>query len=270
MTGRGCHLSWALALGAVIALGGCASSQSGVNNGDPRAELRTSSDQTEDQKRAQIRLQLAMGYYGQRQLEVALDEIKQALAADPSSSDAYNLRGLIYMDMGETRLAEDNLLRALKLAPRNPDLANNYGWFLCQNGREKEAISHFEAALANKSYQSPAKALNNAGVCSLKLKDEAAAERYFKQAFQYEPSNPSVNANLAKIYYNQRNDERAQFYINRATRSDMLTAEILWTAIKIERRQGQRNAEAGLVTQLRRRYPDSPEYAAYLRGAFDE
>lgn len=261
---------WLFTLAAVAVLSGCAGSQPGSDNGGPRAELRTSSDQTEDQKRAQIRLQLAIGYYGQHQLEVALDEIKQALAADPSSSDAYNLRGLIYMDMGETRLAEDNLLRALKLAPRNPDLANNYGWFLCQNGREQEALPYFQTALANKSYQSPAKALNNAGVCSLKLKDEAAAERYFTQAFQYEPGNPSVNANLAKIYYGRRNDERARFYINRAIKSDMTTADILWTAIKIERRQGQRSAEASLVTQLRRRYPESQEYAAYLRGAFDE
>jgi len=268
--GRAPRLPWAIALTIVLVLSGCAGVQTGANGDGPQAELRTRSDQSEDQKRAQIRLQLAVGYYGQRQLEVALDEIKLALAADPASADAYNLRGLIYMDMGETRLAEDNLLRALKLAPRNPDLANNYGWFLCQNGREKEALTYFETALTNKSYQSPAKALNNAGVCSLKLKDEAAAERYLTQAFQYEPGNPSVNANLAKIYFNQRNDERARFYINRATKADVLTAEILWTAIKIERREGQRSAEASLVTQLRRRYPNSPEYAAYLRGAFDE
>ena len=66
-------------------------------------DLLTSSDQTDNQKRARIRLQLAVGYYEQRQMPVALDEIKQALAADPSFADAYSMRGLIYMDMGETR-----------------------------------------------------------------------------------------------------------------------------------------------------------------------
>ncbi|MGB6053820.1 MAG: type IV pilus biogenesis/stability protein PilW [Burkholderiaceae bacterium] len=253
----------------VAVLAGCAGTGSGIDSG-PQAELRTSSDQTDDQKRARIRLQLAIGYYGQRQLDTALDEIKKALQADPAFADAYGLRGLIYMDMGETRLADENLLRALRLQPGNPDFANNYGWFLCQNGREKEAIPYFETALANKAYQSPAKALNNAGVCSLKLKDQAAAERYFTQAFQYEPGNPSVNANLAKVYFLQGNDERARFYIDRATKAEIPTPDILWTGIKIERKLGRRAAEASLVTQLRRRYPESQEYAAYLRGAFDE
>ncbi len=261
-------LPWVIALAAIAGLSGCAGNQ--VGGSGPQAELRTSSDQTEDQKRAQIRMQLALGYYGQRQMEVALDEVKRALSADPSSADAYSLRGLIYMDMGEIRLAEDSLLHALKLAPRNPDLANNYGWFLCQNGRAKESIPYFESALASKTYQSPAKALNNAGVCSLQLKDEAAAKRYFTQAFQYEPGNPTVNANLAKIYYNQHDDGRARSYIKRAIESDQLTADMLWTAIKIERRQGQQSAEASLATQLRRRFPESSEYASYLRGAFNE
>ncbi|HTN67256.1 MAG TPA: type IV pilus biogenesis/stability protein PilW [Burkholderiaceae bacterium] len=264
------HLPLAAALALIGILGGCAAGQGGMGGAGSQAELRTSSDQTEAQKRAHIRMQLAVGYYGQHQLEVALDEIKQALNADPSFADAYNLRGLIYMEMGETRLAEDNLLHALKLQPRNPDLSNNYGWFLCQNGRERAALPYFEAAFANRSYQSPAKALNNAGVCSLKLNDAAAAERYFLQAFQHEPGNAAVNANLAKVYYKQQDDERARFYIDRALKSGQLSAEILWVGIKLERRQGQKSAEASLVTQLRRRFPESMEYASYLRGAFDE
>lgn len=262
-------LPLAAVLAALAILGGCAANGD-FGAGGSQAELPTSSDQTEAQKRAQIRMQLAVGYYSQHQLEVALDEIKQALSANPRLADAYSLRGLIYMDMGEMRLAEENLLRALKLEPHNPDLSNNYGWFLCENGREKASIPYFEAALANKSYLSPAKALNNAGVCSLKLKDDAAAERYFVQAFQYEPGNPAINANLAKVYFKQHNDGRARFYIERALKSEQLTAEILWVGIKLEHRQGRPSAEASLVTQLRRRFPKSPEYASYLRGAFDE
>lgn len=233
-------------------------------------DLPTSSDQTDNQKRARIRLQLAVGYYEQRQMQVALDEIKQALAADPDFADAYSMRGLIYMDMGETQLAEDNFVQVLRLAPNNPDFNNNYGWFLCQNGKEKQSISYFETAFRNRAYQSPAKALNNAGLCSLKLKDRAAAEKYFSQAFQYDPGNPSTNANLAKIYFEQHDFERARFYVGRAMKADMMTADVLWLAIRIEHKLGDRTAETSLATQLRRRYPNSTEYAAYQRGAFDE
>ncbi len=58
--------------------------------------------------------------------------------------------------------------------------------------------------------------------------------------------------------------------MSRVTRSDALSADALWQAIKIERKLGDRAAELSLVTQLSKRFPDSAEFAAYQRGAFDE
>jgi len=259
--------SWLLAAAvSAVLLGGCGSSPVAGRQG----ELTTSSDQTDSQRRAEIRLQLAIGYYQQRQMSTALDEVKQALVADPNSAEAYSMRGLIYMDMGENRLAEDSFQQALKLAPNSPDFNNNYGWFLCQNGRERQSIAYFETALKNRAYQSPAKALNNAGVCSLKIKDRGAAEKYFLQAFQHEPGNPSTNANLAKIYFEQRDFARARFYVGRVMKADVMTPDVLWLAIKIEHQLGDRLTEASLAAQLRRRHAESAEYAAYQRGAFDE
>ena len=242
----------------------------GCSMTSPSREWQTSSDQTDNQKRAQIRLQLAMGYYEQRQLTVALDEVKQALAANPDLSDAYNVRGLIYMDLGENRLAEDNFQQALRLSPNDPDLANNYGWFLCKSGQPALAIPYFELAVKSRNYQSPAKALNNAGVCSLKLRQVEAAERYFMQAFQIEPSNPQTNMNLAGVMYQRRDYERARFYSQRALKADLMTAQSLWIAVKIEHQRGDKLAEATTAAQLKRRHPNSSEYAAYQRGAFDE
>jgi type IV pilus assembly protein PilF len=247
----------------LMLLGGCASTGA-------QTELPTSSDQTESQQRARIRLQLAVGYYERHQLAVALDEVKQALQADPGLADAYSVRGLIYMEMGESRLAEDSFLQALRLAPGNPDFNNNYGWFLCQEGRERQSISYFENALKSRAYRSPAKALHNAGACSLKMGDGAAAEKYLTQAFQLEPGNPATNTSLAKMYYEQRDYQRARFHIGRVMKLEALGPDVLWLAIRIERKLGDGIAESSLATQLRRRYPDSVEYAAYQRGAFDE
>jgi type IV pilus assembly protein PilF len=215
-------------------------------------------------------LQLAVGYYEQRELSVALDEIKRALQADPNYAEAYIMRGLIYMDMGENRLADDNFQQGLKLSPNNPEFQNNYGWFLCQTGRERDSIGYFESALKNHAYRSPGKALNNAGMCSVKLKDKPAAERYFMQAFQADPSDPVTNQNLGKLYYERGDYERARFYVGRAMKAGLMTSEILWLAVRIEHKLGDRSAEASLVAQLRRRYPSSAEYAAFERGAYDE
>ena len=233
-------------------------------------DLRTSADQTELERRAQIRLQLAVGYYGQGQLATALDEVKQALQIDPSLADGYSVRGLIYMDMGEAQLAEDSFQRALKLSPGNPDFANNYGWFLCENGRAAQALPYFETALKSRSYASPAKALNNAGLCSMRLNDLASAERYFNRAFQTDPGNADANINLSQLYFNRGDHERARFYISRVLRAEKVGAAALWMAIKVERKLGDRTAEMSLSNQLRRRFPDSREYAALTRGAYDE
>ena len=261
-------ITWAAAVVMILGLVGCAAR--GPGNTAPREELATASDQSGAQRRAQIRLELAVDYYEQRQLSVALDEIKQALQADPNLADAYSVRALIYMDMGETRLADDNFQRALRLSPGNPDFSNNYGWFLCQNGRAADSIAYFDAALKNRSYQYPSKALNNAGVCSLKLKNDAAAERYFKQAFQFDPGNSSAAYNMARIHYDRREYDRAQFYLAQLLKGDEFTAEVLWLAVKTEHKLGDRAAENSMGTQLRRRYPTSVEAAAYQRGAFDE
>lgn len=261
------------ALGMAGLLAACAGTESGTAGGSGKAELPTLSDTTAAQKRAQIRMQLAVGYYEQGQLPVALDEIKKAITADPAYADAWGVRALVYMAMGETTLADDNFRHALQLAPGNPDIANNYGSFLCQNGRVAESFRYFDAALASRQYASPAKALNNAGNCALKSKDIGTAEKYLLQALQLTPDQPSTNANLARVYYERRDYTRAHFFITRLgklARTDSLPADVLWLAIKVQHKLGDVDAEQGWVTQLRRHHAASPEYAAYQRGAFDE
>jgi type IV pilus assembly protein PilF len=233
-------------------------------------DLPTSSDVTETQRRAQIRLQLAIGYYEQGQMTTALDEAKQALQIDPTFADAYTVRALVYMEILENKLAEENFQQSLKLAPNNPDTANNYGWFLCQNGRPAEAIAWFERALSNRQYSSPSRALNNAGMCSLRMKNLPQAESYLTRALQLDPSNPDINLSLTKYWLARGDQARAQYYARRGVTADRLTADSLWTAIKAEHLAGDRAAEAGLANQLRKRFPNSPEYAAYQRGAYNE
>ena len=253
----------------VLLLAACGSAQKRAE----QSELLTSSDQTTAQKRALIRLQLAVGYFEQRQFDVALDEVKQALLADPESADAHGVRALIYMEMGESKLAEDNFARGLKLAPNNPDLLSNYGWYLCKTGREAQSLQQFEAALANRNYLSPTKAMNNAGMCSLKINKMADAERYFLSAFRLDPANTVSSLNLSRLYFQRGDMARAEFYISRVVKDvpgDKLSAEVLWLAIKIYHKVGDIALETSFGTQLRRYHGSSNEYAAFQRGAFNE
>lgn len=258
----------AVALAGLLA--GCVTSGQGPSG---KEDLKTASDQTSAQKRAEIRMQLASGYFEQGNYPVALDEVKKAIAADPQNANGYSLRAIIYMRMNEKDLANDNFLQALKLAPNDPDVNNNYGSFLCQNGRIKESFKHFDAALANRNYQSPAGALNNAGACALKEKDNDLAERYLLQALKLAPDVPETNIGLAKVYYSRRDYPRASFFItqlHKVAKLDSLPADVLWLSIKVQHKMGDEGMEQGFATQLRRHHAESPEYAAFQRGAFDE
>lgn len=259
----------ASAFAVLCLLSACASS-----GGSAGGELKTASDQTANEKRAGIRLQLAIGYYQDGKFDIALDEVKQAIAANPEWADAHGVRALIYTALGEYALADDNYQRALRLAPKNPDLANNYGSFLCQQaGKPAEAMRYFDSALKNPAYQTPVSALVNAGNCSLKTRDFAAAERYLLEALRYAPDQTAANAGLARAYYERRDYVRAGFFINRLTevaKLDTLSADALWLALRVQHKLGDRTLAASLAAQLRRRFPGSPEYAAFQRGAFDE
>src|SRR5512140_1960774 len=93
-------LAWlALAWALLSALGGCTTPASPSSSSS--REMLTESDEPESRKRARIRMELAIGYFEQGQTSVALDEVKQVIASDPTFPDAYNLRGLIYMRLGD-------------------------------------------------------------------------------------------------------------------------------------------------------------------------
>jgi len=229
--------------------------------------------QADAQKRADIRLQLATAYYAAAQFPVAVAEAAEALRAVPDLAEAYSVRALAYAALGQTAQAENDFRHSLKLMPGNPDFANNFGWFLCGEAagvRAAEAIPYLEQAANNAAYRSPARALVNAGACSLRVGDGLAAQRYFIRAFQYEPASAVTNLHLSKLYFDQAEFERAQFHLGLAAKNEVLKVDALWLAIRIERKLGNQAAENDLAVQLRRRYPSSPEYAAYQRGAFDE
>jgi type IV pilus assembly protein PilF len=244
----------------------------GMSSGSviPGSVIPGSSEESDTRKRARIRLELAAGYYQQRNYTIALDELGQALRADPDYAAAYTMLGMVYDKVGDRARAEESFQRALRLTPDDADLNNTYGWFLCQNGHEREAIDYFLRALQDPLYRTPAKPLHNAGICSLKSGDEAAAERYLLRAFQVDPSNPVAMFNLGEIYLRRGELERARFYAQRLVTTFDPSAQTLWLALKIERGLGDRDAVASLSTQLRRRFPASPEADLLSAGKYSD
>jgi type IV pilus assembly protein PilF len=262
----GCLAAGALAL--LLALAGCATPQQQQQN--TSADTVTPSDEPENRRRARIRLELASGYYEEGKPEVALDELKQVIAADPTFPDGYNLRGLVYMRLGDTRQAEESFRRALALSSRDPNIHHNYGWLQCQLGRYQESVRSFESALANPVYGGRAKSYMAMGLCQARAGQRAEAERALSRSYELDAGNPITGYNLAQLLYQRGDYQKAQFYIRRLNNSELANAETLWLGVKVEQRMNDTTAMEQLAEQLRKRYPQSRERTSLDRRAFDE
>lgn len=220
--------------------------------------------------RARARTDLAAGYYRNGQLAVALDEARRAAAIDANYAEAYGLLGLIHMDMNEQREAEENFQRALKLDPANSELNNNYGYFLCHTGRERESIEYFNQAIRDPLYRTPARANQNAGACLMKIKDYAGAERYLRRSFELDAGMAVPKFLLSRLYLATNQVDKATFYYNVLAKSIESSAESLWLGLRVARANADLRTETQLANELKQRFPQSPEAAALARGDFDE
>lgn len=261
---------WLLLCLATVGLMGCANSSSTPVAAPAKTDLVTESDEPESRRRARLRLELATGYFEQGQTNVALDELKQALIADPTYVDAYSLRGLVYMRLNDLPLAEDSFKRALAINPRDASVAHNYGWFLCQQARYPDSFRFFGQAIANPTYPGQAKSLMTQGICQVRAGQRVEAEQSLTKSYELDAGNPLTAYNLSLLLYERSELVRSQFYIRRLNNSELANAETLWLGIKIEQKLNNQQVVQQLASQLKRRFGQSREAAAYDRGAFNE
>ena len=138
------------------------------------------------QSRAKIHTELGALYFQAGSAAIALEHLAMALQIDSRHYPANSVRGLVYASLREYGKAESDFARALSLAPNDPEVNNNYGWFLCDTGKERQSIQYFERALRDPLYETPDRAYTNAGNCLLKAGD-------LDQAQSYEPVPPAVD-----------------------------------------------------------------------------
>jgi type IV pilus assembly protein PilF len=251
----------------LLAVAGCAS-RAGPNSASH--DIMTESDEPEVRKRARIRMELAVGYFEHGQTKVALDELKQAIAIDPSFPEAYNMRGLIYMRLNDLQQAEASFRRAVSLNPGDSNVQHNYGWLLCQQKRYEEAQHAFDAAMSNAGYTGRAKTLMAQGICQARAGRNGEAEHSLSRSLELDPGNPVTGYNLASLLYQRGDYKRAQFYIRRINNSELANSESLWLGIKVEHRLNDDIAMNQLGAQLKKRFGQTREAAALERRAFDE
>jgi len=226
-------------------------------------------EQGDPRNRAKLHTELAALYFSRRNMAVALEELRIALASDPTYSPTHGMFGLVYMELRENKLAEQSFQNGLRLSPQDPDINHNYGWFLCQTGREAESIKYFLSALRNPLYTTPWRSHSAAGSCSMRMGQVKDAEEFFVRALREEPNELASLLQLGTIRYRQSRFEDARKLVAQFNKLVEPTSESLWLALRVERRLGERVAEASFANQLRRRHAGSQEYQLLQRGEYE-
>ncbi len=232
----------------------CASNEQSKNPVDAKASAR-------------IHTELGAVYYGQKQYSLALDELNYALSMDSKYAPAYGVRGLVNMDLQRDKKADEDFKRSLNLDEEDSGTRNNYGWFLCQRGREKESMEQFTEAMNNPLYATPEKVYMNAGLCSKKFGKIIEAETFLKKALSIQSNMPEALLGMAELSFAKADFVGAKSYFLRLSRNGAeLSAADLMLAARVERKLGDINAEESYKLQLRKRFPESRETQLILSG----
>ena len=216
--------------------------------------------------RAQLHAEIAAGFYERGQMEIALQELEEAVKLDPKNAKIYNVYGLVYATLGQDANAERNFQQAIALAPSDSEIRQNWGWYLCTHGKPRESIPEFEAAIRNPLYKSPDVALTNAGKCSIESGDDRRGEDFLKRALAINPASIPAAYNLALLMYRESRIDEARALMRRIMAAPNPAPDALYLGMCIERKASDRVTEASYVTQLSNRFPESPEAKAIPPG----
>jgi len=210
-------------------------------------------------KAAEANAKLGVGYMNQGDYELAMIKLTKALKFDEDNLHANHYMGELYRRLGELETAEKYFLRALELNAADAQLLNNYGVFLCQKNRYKEAEGYFDKVLRNPLYKGKARVYENLGLCSKFKGNLAESEKHFRRALRMNPKLAKSLLSLAQLKFDQRNKISAYSYFRQFSKISKQNSESLWLGVLLEKERGNRSKMASYSLRLKRKFPHSKE-----------
>jgi type IV pilus assembly protein PilF len=244
-----------LAAGALAALlAGCAPSQATRD-----AQGGTSA--------AAANMQLGSAYLQQGNLPIAKEKLERAAAQSPRDPQVRGLLALLYSRMGEDARAEDSFREALRYAPADPELLNNYAVFLCSHGRADEGVKRFEQSAANPLYRTPWAAYANAGVCLRGANRGAEAGARFERALQVRPDYAEALVQLADLDMADGHSDRALARVQAFLGRNPPTPDVLLLGWRAASAEHDKVATVQFAWRLQTEFGESEQARSIANGA---
>jgi len=208
---------------------------------------------------AAANMQLGSAYLQQGNLPIAKEKLERAVGQSPRDPAIHGLLALLYQRLGDDKRVDSEFRTALNLAPRDPDLLNNYAVYLCGKGRTDEGVARFQAAAANPLYRTPWAADTNAGVCLRRAGRDADASALFQRALQRRPDYAEAAAQLADLDIAQGHTAEAYLRLDAFMKANPASAELLLLAWRAASAQQNKIAAAQMAWRLQTEFPDSEQ-----------
>lgn len=195
--------------------------------------------------------------YRAGEFDQAGQQARQALKADPKSGDAHTLLAAIAAARGNAAEAGKHYQQAVALSPASGVYANNYGTWLCSNGRAAESLGWFDKALADPEYPTPAAALANAGACANGIGQQDRAEASWRQALALQADNLPSLSGMAVLQFARGQYMDARAFAERWLALAPADADGLRLAAGIEQKLGDNVAAQRYLLRLQATSPGS-------------
>lgn len=211
---------------------------------------------------AKYNVELGIAYMQRGELAVAKEKLDRAAKENPDDPAVHSARALLYERLGNPREADEEFHEAMKLAPHDPDIANNYAVYLCRNHRVDEGVERLLATAHDPLYGTPEAAYTNAAVCLRSEHRDAEAKRELENALALRPGFAEAVFQLADLEMQHGELRDAQARIDRYIQTYTATPELLALGLRISRALHDPLGAQRFEQRLRVDFPNSPQTQA--------
>jgi type IV pilus assembly protein PilF len=252
-------LNYGLVFVVALALGGC------VTTGGSDSNLKESMSESENA--GQANKQLGTVYLRQGNLALAKEKLERAEKYTPRDPELHIALAFLYERLDIPKEVESHYRTAMRLAPKDPQVLNNYAGYLCRTGKMDEGVTRFLEAARNPLYRTPEMAYTNAGVCLRKAKRIDEAANSFQRALVIRANNAEAAYQAADLEFERGDYVKSRALIDKYLGSFDATADLLLMGVRVARAQGDRVAEDKFTRRLRVEFPNSPQFRTLNESA---
>lgn len=195
--------------------------------------------------------------------ELARRHFNKALELGRKNPLAHHGLALLYQADGELKVAESHFKKALRYDDNFPMARTNYGVFLYNQERYKEALEQFRHASTDLTYNRRFFALVNYGRTAGRLGMVEEAERAYTRALALNANLAVAQLELAELKFEAGDYTVAKQYLDKYSERNRQTPRSLWLGIRIEKVFGNRDKELSYALALKNLYPYSAETLKY-------